>query len=66
MRKTVFFTAVALFLLGFGGYAGSQASLSSILAASDTPKCCQNHAACCPGSSCCTGGKHSEHASDLR
>ncbi|MGH7987576.1 MAG: hypothetical protein ACRD4Q_05715 [Candidatus Acidiferrales bacterium] len=24
----------------------------------DAPACCQKHEACCPSSSCCSGGSH--------
>jgi len=26
---------------------------------SDTPECCVKKQGCCPGASCCSGGKHS-------
>ncbi len=27
-----------------------------------TPECCQKHETCCPGSSCCKGGRHAHSA----
>jgi hypothetical protein len=44
------FAAMMLMGSGFGVYAYSKTA--------DTPACCQKHDACCPSSSCCSGGKH--------
>jgi hypothetical protein len=46
------FVTIMLMGSGLGVYAYSKVS--------DTPACCQNHETCCPSSSCCSGGKHSQ------
>jgi hypothetical protein len=46
------FATIMLMGSAFGVYAYSKAA--------DTPACCQNHESCCPGSACCSGGKHAQ------
>jgi hypothetical protein len=38
----------------------SAAGFTVVNRLADTPQCCQNHESCCPNSSCCSGGKHSQ------
>lgn len=57
MKKLVTLGLAALLLaasVGFGGYAMSVRS-------DEPPECCKTKEACCPGSSCCPKGQHSDH-----
>ncbi len=56
MRKLAFAAVTAVLLLGSVGLSGY-----SMVAPGDTPACCQNKEACCPGG-CCPKGEHAPGA----
>jgi hypothetical protein len=53
MKRFLISLVAATMLFGAAGF-------TAVNRLADTPKCCQNHESCCPGSSCCSGGKHSQ------
>jgi hypothetical protein len=68
MKKLFLVSAAALSLFCLSGASiGSGGSpLNAILAADAPPQCCVKHEGCCPGSSCCPKGQHSEHVGCAR
>jgi hypothetical protein len=54
MKKYALMALVATVMVA--PYAMSSASGTRV---SDTPECCVKKQGCCPGASCCSGGKHS-------
>jgi hypothetical protein len=53
MKRLLISLVAATMLFGVAGF-------TVISHPADTPQCCQNHESCCPNSSCCSGGKHSQ------
>jgi hypothetical protein len=53
MKRLLISLAAATMLFGAAG-------LTAANWPGDTPQCCQEHKSCCPGESCCQGGKHAE------
>jgi hypothetical protein len=53
MKRLLVSLVASTMLLGAVGF-------TSAYRVADTPQCCQNHASCCPNSSCCSGGKHAQ------
>jgi hypothetical protein len=54
--KTALVALAAVLMLG------TVALGASSFMAADTPACCQNKEACCPGGSCCPKGEHAPGA----
>ena len=52
MKRLMISLFAATMLFGAAGFAANRVA--------DTPQCCQKHESCCPNSSCCSGGKHSQ------
>ena len=52
MKRLLISLVAATMLFSAAGLAANRAG--------DTPQCCQKHESCCPKSSCCSGGKHSQ------
>jgi hypothetical protein len=53
MKRLLISFFAATMLMGVAGF-------SFINRPADAPECCKNHESCCPNSSCCSGGSHSQ------
>jgi hypothetical protein len=61
MKKVLTLGMVALLMAASAGFSGYGVTRNA-----DTPECCKNKEACCPGSSCCPGGQHGSNHCRLR
>jgi len=53
MKRLLISLVAATVLFGAAGFTAANRL-------ADTPQCCKNHESCCPNSSCCSGGKHTQ------
>ncbi len=54
MKRFATMGLVVLLAAATGGLSGYRLARTS----ADTPECCKNKEACCPGSQCCPKGEH--------